>query len=90
MPEVFCVVVPDLRIIGLLFAVIALLWRLSQRYDPQKRSGRIIAQVLAGFLLLTVWNAVAAPQVGVNPLSAWLTGALGLPGVGLTVLLNML
>lgn len=83
-------VVPDLRIIGFLSAVVAAAWLLSLRYDPQKRSGRIVAQVLTGFLLLTLWNAIAAPQVGVNPLSAWLTGALGLPGVGLTVLLNLL
>lgn len=83
-------VVPDLRIIGFFSAVVAAAWLLSQRYDPQKRSGRIIGQMLTGLLLLVVWNALAAPQVGVNPLSAWLTGALGLPGVGLTVLLNML
>ena len=83
-------VVPDLRIIGSLTAVVAAAWLLSHRYDPQKRSGRIIGQLLTGFLLLVCWNALAAPQVGVNPLSAWLTGALGLPGVGLTVLLNML
>ena len=83
-------VVPDLRLIGFMAAVVAAAWLLSRRYDPQKRSGRIVTQLLTGFLLLTVWNAVASPQVGVNPLSAWLTGALGLPGVGLTVLLNML
>lgn len=83
-------VAPNLRIIVFLAAAVALCWMLSRRYDPQKRSGRLITQVLTGFLLLTVWNAIAAPQVGVNPLSAWLTGALGLPGVGLTVLLNML
>ena len=83
-------VVPSLRIIGFLAAVVALLWLLSQRYDPNKRSGCIIRQILTGFLLLFAWNALAAPQVGINPLSAWLTGALGLPGVGLTVLINML
>ena len=81
---------PDLRVMGFLAAVVAALWLCARRYDPEKRSGRVIAQMLAGFLLLTLWNAMAAPQVGVNPLSAWLTGALGLPGVGLTVLLNML
>lgn len=83
-------VVPDLRIIGFLAAVVAALWLLSRRYDPQKPSGRVVRQALTGFLLLTVWNAVATPQLGINPLSAWLTGALGLPGVGLTVLLNLL
>ena len=83
-------VTPSFRIILFLAFPVALCWALSQRYDPQKRSGSLIAQVLTGFLLLTVWNALAAPQVGVTPLSAWLTGALGLPGVGLTVLLNML
>ena len=83
-------VVPDLRLIGFLAAVVAALWFFSRRYDPDRRSGRVVAQLLTGFLLLSLWNAVALPQVGVNPLSAWLTGALGLPGVGLTVLLNML
>ena len=83
-------VAPDLKVIGFLAALVAALWPLARRYDPGKRSGRVIAQMLTGFLLLTLWNAMAAPQVGVNPLSAWLTGALGLPGVGLTVLLNML
>ena len=83
-------VVPDLRIILFLAAAIAVCWFLSRRYDPQKRAGRVIAQILTGFLLLCIWNAVAAPQVGINPLSAWLTGSLGLPGVGLTVLLNLL
>ena len=83
-------VVPDLRWMGCLSALVAALWWLSQRYDPQKPSGRAVRQVLTGFLLLTVWNAVASTQVGINPFSAWLTGALGLPGVGLTVLLNLL
>ena len=83
-------VAPSLRVILFLAAVVAILWLVSQRYDPQKRLGRVVAQVLTGFLLLTLWNAVASPQVGVNPLSAWLTGSLGLPGVGLTVLLNLL
>ena len=83
-------VVPNLRLLGFLVAVVAALWWLSRRYDPRKPTCRVIEQLLTGFLLLTVWNALAAPQVGVNPLSAWLTGTLGLPGVGLTVLLNLL
>ena len=83
-------VAPSLRVIGFLSLAVGLLCWFSLRYDPRKRSGRIVAQALTGFLLLILWNALAAPQVGVNPLSAWLTGALGLPGVGLTVLLNML
>ena len=83
-------VVPDLRLIGFLASLVAALWWLSRRYDPQKPLGRVVGQVLTGFLLLTVWNALAAPQANVNPLSAWLAGTLGLPGVGLTVLLNLL
>ena len=83
-------VVPNLRLLGFLVAVVAALWWLSRRYDPRKPSGRVIEQFLTGFLLLTVWNAVTSLEVGVNPLSAWLTGALGLPGVGLAVLLNLL
>ena len=83
-------VMPNLRALGCLAVVVAVTWLLSRRYDPQKPSGKLIEQLLTGFLLLTLWNALAAPQVGVNPLSAWITGALGLPGLGLTVLLNML
>ena len=83
-------VVPNLRVLGCFAVVVAGAWLLSRRYDPQKPSGKLVEQLLTGFLLLVLWNAIAAPQVGLNPFSAWLTGALGLPGVGLTVLLNML
>lgn len=81
---------PSLRVILLFAAVVAALWLFARRYDPQKPAAHVLAPMLAGFLLLTVWNAFASAPVGVNPLSAWLTGALGLPGVGLTVLLNLL
>ena len=83
-------VVPNLRLLGFLIALVTALWWLSRRYDPQKPTGRAVEQLLTGFLLLTVWNAVASSEVGINPLSAWLSGALGLPGLGLTVLLNLL
>ena len=81
---------PSLWVIAFFTCAVCLLWLLSLRYDPTKRTGRITKQLLTGFLLLTAWNLCFSPQVGVNPLSAWLTGSLGLPGVGLTVLLNFL
>lgn len=81
---------PDLRLMLLLSLAVAAAYLLTMRCDPRGRVWRTIGQVIAGFLLLTAWNALTANPVGINPFSAWLTGALGLPGVGLTALLNLL
>ena len=67
-----------------------LLLRFSLGYDPQRRHARYLRQGVSGLLLLTIWNALALPHLGVNPLSVMITGALGLPGVGFMAVVNLL
>lgn len=59
-------------------------------YDPQRPLSRLLGYMLAGFLMLMGWNLFFQPHVGVNPLSSAITGLLGLPGIGLTIVLNLL
>ncbi len=63
---------------------------LSLLYDPRRFSGKMTRAVAVGTLLLVGWNLLPLPHLGVNPLSILLTGALGLPGLGLTAFLNLL
>lgn len=62
----------------------------ARRFDPQRPSARLMGSMLGGLFGLLGWNLLFQPKVGINPLSAALTGWLGLPGIGLTVLLNLL
>lgn len=66
------------------------LYLLCQRFDPQRLHGRILEQCVTGAALLTLWNLIVPFHLGANPLSAWLTGALGLPGIGLLAVLKLL
>ena len=66
------------------------LWFFSRWFDPQRPHGRILARCVAGVLMLALWNAVLPLRLGVNPLSAWLTGSLGLPGLGLMAVLALM
>ena len=43
-----------------------------------------------GLLLLFGWNLLPLPDLGVNPLSVMVTGALGAPGLGLIAVINLL
>lgn len=60
------------------------------RYDPQRFHARVLRCGAAGLLMLLVWNLLPLPHLGVNPLSALLTGALGLPGLGLMAVMQLL
>ena len=62
----------------------------SMRYDPKKPHARYLRHGVVGLLMLCVWNLLPLPQLGVNPLSVMVTGALGLPGLGLMAVMNML
>lgn len=76
-------------IIGLIVAAL-ILTCFSLRYDPQKPHARYLRHGVVGLLMLCVWNCLPLPSLGVNPLSVMVTGALGLPGLGLTAVVNML
>ena len=62
----------------------------SLRYDPQKPHARYLRHGVVGLLMLCVWNLLPLPHLGVNPLSVMVTGALGLPGLGLVAVMNIL
>lgn len=66
------------------------IYLLCRRYDPKKPWGRALEQCVAGVLLLCLWNLLFPVQLGVNPLSAYLTGSLGLPGLGLLYVLSLI
>lgn len=60
------------------------------RYDPQRAHARWLKCGVTGLLLLLGWNLLPLPDLGVNPLSVMVTGALGLPGVGLMAVVNLM
>lgn len=64
------------------------LYLLCVRYDPKKPHARMLRHGVVGLMLLTLWNALPLPHIGMNPLSAMAAGALGLPGVGLMAVIN--
>ena len=81
---------PLLHSVALLALSALLLTLFALRYDPQKPHARYLRHGVVGLLMLCVWNCLSLPHLGVNPLSVMVTGALGLPGLGLTAVVNML
>lgn len=79
-----------LQAIAVLCAAALLLYLLAVRYDPQRPHARWLRCGVTGLLLLLCWNLLPLPQLGVNPLSVMVTGMLGLPGVGLVAVMNLL
>lgn len=78
------------RLILLTSGVALVLLVFVLRFDPARPSARILRHSVAGLFALLVWNALPLPPLGVNPLSAWVAGALGLPGMGLLAVLAQL
>ena len=62
----------------------------SLRFDPQRPHARWLRRCVTGLLMLCLWNALPLPELGVNPLSVMVTGSLGLPGLGLMAVANLL
>ena len=62
----------------------------SLRFDPQHPHARWLRRGVTGLLMLCLWNALPLPELGVNPLSVMVTGSLGLPGLGLMAVANLL
>ena len=79
-----------LQTIGILILMALLLTFFSLRYDPQKPHARYLRHGVTGLLMMLVWNLLPLPTLGVNPLSAMVVGVLGLPGLGLVAVMNML
>ena len=76
--------------IAVLILTTLLLTRFSLRFDPQKPHARWMRHGVVGLLMLCLWNCLPLPELGVNPLSVMVTGALGFPGLGLVAVMNLL
>lgn len=83
-------VVIEPRLLVLMGGLLGALFLLVARYDPARPYARALRSLVAGLFLLMAWNALSLPRLGVNPLSMWLTGSLGLPGLLLMAVLNAL
>lgn len=79
-----------LQTIGALILTAVLLTLFALRYDPQKPHARWLRHGVMGLLMLCVWNLLPLPTLGVNPLSVMVAGSLGIPGLGLVAVMNML
>lgn len=78
------------RLVLALAALVLVLFLLALRYDPVRPAAKALRHGVVGLALLLVWNAAFTPRLGINPLSAWLAGALQLPGLGLLAVLAQL
>lgn len=78
------------RLIIVMAAILGVLFFLALHYDPARPAAKVLRQGVAGLALVLLWNALPILPLGVNPLSAWLAGALGLPGIGLLSVLSQL
>lgn len=81
-------VVIEPRLLVLMGGLLGALFLLVARYDPARPYARALRSLVAGLFLLMAWNALSLPKLGINPLSMWLTGSLGLPGLLLMAVLN--
>lgn len=81
----------SLRLILLVAITGAALYLFSRWYRPDTITGRTLERLLLGLALLLCWNSVfSAQQLGINLLSMYTAGALGLPGACLLLVLGML
>ena len=87
LPQEVKAVLPTLWVLP---AAALALYALCMRYDPKKPHARNLRHGVMGLMMLMMWNLLPLPHIGVNPLSAWLSGALGLPGVGLLAAISLL
>ena len=79
---------PRLILLSALAGLAVLL--LAFRFDPARPHARLMRRCTLGLMLLFAWNTLPLPHLGVNPLSAWLAGTLGAPGLGLLAVLAQL
>ncbi|MGI5875498.1 MAG: pro-sigmaK processing inhibitor BofA family protein [Dethiobacteria bacterium] len=87
---------PDLNlnfIIAFFFGVLVLYILLRVFYFPLKIIGRFLTNSIIGGILLFLFNTVGAfwgVSIGINIVTAVITGILGIPGILLLLLLQRL
>ena len=71
--------------------LLILIYIAGVRVEPYKPAWKLLERGLLGVGVLMAWNLLAAPfdlAIGLNPLTAIVTGMLGVPGLGLLLILR--
>ncbi len=79
--------------IGSYAGLLLLIYIAGVRVEPYKPAWKLLERGLLGVGVLVVWNLLAAPfdlSIGLNPLTAVITGMLGVPGLGLLLVLRIM
>ncbi len=82
-----------ITLIALYAGLLLLIYIAGVRMEPYKPAWKLLERGLLGVGLLMVWNLLAAPfdlAIGMNPLTAIITGMLGVPGLGLLLVLRVM
>lgn len=84
---------PYLPVIFWLAAIMALLYFVGMRANPESKAFHALQKCLCGMAVLLAWNLLAGPVglgLGVNLVTCLTTGFLGVPGLGLLLALRWL
>jgi len=80
-------------LIGIFAGAVALVWVLSMLSTPHKGITKLLERTAAGAVLCLIGCAILAPfglRIPQNPVSAVLTGLLGVPGMAFSTFLSLL
>lgn len=80
-------------LIALYAGLLLLIYIAGVRVEPYKPAWKLLERGLFGVGILLVWNFLAKPfdlTIGLNPLTAIITGMLGVPGLGLLLVLRIM
>ncbi len=83
----------NIMLIGLYAGLLLLIYIAGVHVEPYKPAWKLLERGLLGVGVLMVWNLLAAPldlNIGLNPLTAIITGMLGVPGLGLLLVLRIM
>ena len=83
----------NLVLIGLYAGLLLLIYIAGVHVEPYKPAWKLLERGLLGVGVLLVWNLLATPfdlAIGLNPLTAIVTGMLGVPGLGLLLVLRIM
>jgi inhibitor of the pro-sigma K processing machinery len=82
-----------LTLIALYAGLLLLIYIAGVHVKPYKPAWKLLERGLLGIGILLVWNLLAAPfelSIGLNPLTALVAGMLGVPGLGLLLVLRLM
>ena len=83
----------NIVLIALYAGLLLLIYIAGVHVEPYKPAWKLLERGLLGVGVLMVWNLLAAPfdlSIGLNPVTAIITGMLGAPGLGLLLVLKIM